>query len=64
MAHINAFSRIVAVVEIMPLEKKLQFRELSDAYIKEITSKLKTSDFEKFTLIGLVYRKCLDKPRT
>lgn len=64
MAHVDALSRIVAAVDIMPLEKELQFRQLSDSHIKEIASKLETSDLKKFTLIdGLVYRKCLDNPR-
>jgi len=64
MAHVDALSRVVALVNIMALEKELTYKQLQDSYLKQIAQQLEKEEHSKFDLIdGLVYRKCLDKPR-
>lgn len=64
MAHVDALSRIVNLVEAMPLERELQYKQLQDSKLKQIAENLEFEDNEKFVLIeGLVYRKFLDRPR-
>jgi len=64
MSHVDALSRIVALVESWPLEKELTYRQLQDSKLKQISHQLETGDHDKYSLIeGLIYRKCLDKPR-
>lgn len=58
MAHVDALSRSVAYVNELPLERKLEFRQLSDPRIKEISKNLEFQDNELFVLSdGLVYRR-------
>jgi len=62
MAHVDALSHIVGYIEAMPLEKELEYKQLSDPRIKSLAEDLEFTDNEKFELIdGLVYRKCIDK---
>jgi len=64
MAHVDALSRIVALVDSIPFEKELQFRQLVDPQIKLIAEFLEQSDHEKFEMMdGLVFRKCPDRLR-
>lgn len=58
MAHVDALSRSVAYVNELPLERELEFRQLSDPRIQEISKYLEIREDELFVLIdGLVYRR-------
>lgn len=64
MSHVDALSRIIAIVEPLPLERELEFKQLQDPRLKSIVESLEFKDHEKFELIdSLVYRKCHDKSR-
>lgn len=64
MAHVDALSRAVSLIHLMPLEKELQYRQLQDGHLKTIAENLESSEHEKYELFdGLVYRKGPDKPR-
>lgn len=64
MFHVDALSRNVGIVEALPLERELEFKQLQDPRIKEIAESLEQSDDEKYELLeGLVYRKCNDRSR-
>lgn len=64
MAHVDALSRIVALVDCMPLEKELEYRQLKDSKLKSIAESLETAEDKRFELLdGLVYRKDNDKSR-
>jgi len=61
MRHVDAFSRSVVYVHEMPLERELEFRQMTDTRLKQISEELEFSDSDKFCLVnGLVYRKCGD----
>lgn len=63
MVHVDALSRIIALVSSLPLERELEFRQLRDPVIKEIATSLQQVSNKKFELIeGLVFRKGPDKP--
>jgi len=58
MQHVDALSRSVGYVHELPLERELEFRQLADPVIKQISADLEFTDNDKFKLIdGLVYRK-------
>lgn len=62
MTHVDALSRIVALVE--PIEREHEYKQLNDPRLKTIAESLELEDHEKFELIdGLVFRKGVDKPR-
>lgn len=64
MAHVDALSRQVALVDALPVETELVFRQLQDSRIKEIASALENKEDEKYEIIdGLVYRKGEDRSR-
>lgn len=64
MAHVDALSRAVCFTETIPLEKELQYRQLTDPFLKRLAEDLEKEDQEKFQLIdGLVFRKDTDKHR-
>lgn len=64
MAHVYALSRRVYYLESFPLERELEFRQLQDPNLQEISNQLEFSDSDKFKLIeGLVYRKEADRSR-
>lgn len=64
MAHVDALSRLVMVVESLSLERELEFRQLQDMRLKEIAHNLEYNDNDKFELIeGLVYKKGSDRTR-
>lgn len=57
MPHVDALSRAVGTVSDLTLEQKLEYKQLSDAFIKEIANKLEIRDDPKFSLVdGLVYK--------
>jgi len=56
MAHVDALSRQVCYLKVLPLERELEFRQLQDVRLKEIVDNLEYGD--KFEMIdGLIYRK-------
>lgn len=59
MAHVDALSRCVAYIDAMPLEKKLEYRQLADPKIEKISQNLELGhDSNQFAPIeGLVYKK-------
>lgn len=58
MLHVDALSRSVGYVNELPLERELEFRQLADPRIKEISNSLEYNDSDKFALVnGLVYKK-------
>jgi len=58
MQHVDALSRSVGYVNELPLERQLEFRQLADNRVQEISRGLEFNDHEKFSLVdGLVYRK-------
>lgn len=64
MTHVDALSRQVFFLEILPLERELEFKQLQDTRIKEIADSLEYNNNNKFQLIdGLVYRKGEDRAR-
>lgn len=64
MAHVDALSRQVCYLEVLPVERELEFRQLQDHCLKEIANELEYNDRDKFELIdGLVYRKGQDRSR-
>lgn len=57
IAHVDALSRSVGYVNESPLEHKLEFRQLADSRIREISGELEFKASEKFELIdGLIYK--------
>jgi len=52
MSHVDALSRSVAYVNELPLEREIEFRQLNDPKIKEISNLLEFKDDEKFELIN------------
>lgn len=44
MAHVDALSRQVCYLEVLPLERELEFRQLQDARLKEIADSLEYGD--------------------
>ncbi|CAL1672060.1 unnamed protein product [Lasius platythorax] len=64
MMHVDALSRVINFVESMPLEKELQFRQLQDPKLKDLSQKLEFKEDDKFELIdGLVFKKGTEKSR-
>jgi len=64
MAHADALSRSIAYIDELPLERQLEFLQLSDPRILEISKQLELAESEKFDLIdGLVYRKTENQPK-
>lgn len=62
MSH--ALSRHAGYIDSLPLERELEFKQLSDDKLRIIAQNLEFRDDDKFQLIdGLVYRKFEDKPR-
>jgi len=58
MRHVDALSRAALYVYEMPLERELEFRQIADPKLKQISEDLEFNDNDKFKLIdGLVYRK-------
>ncbi|KMQ87572.1 retrovirus-like pol polyprotein [Lasius niger] len=64
MAHVDALSRVVHMIDALPLEKELEYRQLQDPRLKFLARDLEYEGHDKFDLIdGLVFRKAIDKPR-
>jgi len=64
MAHVDALSRQVCYLEVLPLDRELEFRQLQDVQLKEIADNLEFGDNDKFEMIdGLIYRKGEDRAR-
>lgn len=64
MAYVDALSRGVGYVNQLPLERELEYRQLNDPRILQISRELELAsvDSDKYALIdGLVYRKNGDK---
>lgn len=60
MRYVDALNRVGYIGEL-PLERELEFRQLSEAQIKEISNALEYKDNPKFALVdGLVYKKIED----
>jgi len=58
MKHVDALSRSLCYVSELPLERELEFRQLADPKIREISHDLEFNESDKFKLVdGLVYRK-------
>ncbi|KMQ82606.1 pro-pol polyprotein [Lasius niger] len=58
MAHVDALSRCVTHVDELPLERRLEFLQLRDPKILEISKELELNESDRFALVdGLVYRK-------
>jgi len=61
MQHVDALSRSVGYVYEMPLEKELEFRQVADPVIRQISTELELRESDRFKLIdGLVYKKVDD----
>lgn len=52
MAHVDALSRVVALVDSLPLQRELEFRQLNDPIIKSIATDLEENNHEKFELLN------------
>jgi len=58
MHHVDALSRAVAHINEMPLERELEFRQIADQRLRQISEELEFNDNDKFSLVnGLVYKK-------
>jgi len=53
MRHVDALSRCVAYVNELPLERELEFRQLADPRIQEISRDLELKDSDRFTLADI-----------
>jgi len=53
--HVNALSRSVDAINELPVEKKLEFLQLSDPEIKIISRRLELEDDDKFALVTVSY---------
>lgn len=64
MTHVDALSRIIALVDEMPIERQLEFKQLHDPAIKSIIDKMENSESDKkFELHkGLLFRKNQNNP--
>lgn len=64
MTHVDALSRLVNYIEALPLERELEYKQLSDNNLRTIAESIEVGENSKFQLIeGLVYKKGEDKPR-
>jgi len=63
MSHVDALNRSIAYVTERPLERELEFRQLTDPRIKEISEDIEfKGDNENFALVdGLLYKKIGDR---
>jgi len=58
MVHVDALSRSVGAVEELPIERKLEYLQLSDPELRKISRKLELIEDERYSLVdGLVYRR-------
>lgn len=58
MTHVDALSRCVGYVQQRPLERKLEFRQLADPRLSELSHELELRENPKFALVDeLVYKK-------
>lgn len=58
MCHVDALTISRSIAYALPLEKKLEFKQLSNPRIIEISRELEFANNDKFQLIeGLVYKK-------
>lgn len=44
MSHVDTLSRIIALVDMIPIEKQLEYRQLKDPYLKQIALSLEDPD--------------------
>lgn len=64
MMHVDALSRVVNYIEAMPLEKQLQYRQLQDPELKELSLSLELKENRELGLIdGLVFRRGTEKSK-
>lgn len=64
MQNVDALSRQVCYLELLPLERELEFKQLQDTRLKEIADNLEFGNNDKFEMIdGLIYRKGEDRAR-
>lgn len=64
MHHVDALSRSIDYIRKLPLERELEFRQLVDPKIKELSDELEYKDNDKFSLINeLVYKKVDGNPK-
>jgi len=64
MAHVDALSCQVCYLEVLPLERELEFKQLQDTRLKEIADSLEYGSNDKFEMIdGLIYKKGEDRAR-
>lgn len=63
MTHVDALSRQIGYIDSLPLERELQYKQLQDNRLKNITEKLEFEDDNKFQLIeGLLYTRDSGRP--
>jgi len=61
MSHVDALNRVSSLTPNKSIEEELQYRQLTDSKIQDISNLLETS--EEYTLIdGLMYKKSPDEP--
>jgi len=64
MSRVNALSRIVEYVDLILLERELEYKQLLDTKLKTIAEEFEFFDHEKFELIDdFIFRKYTDKSR-
>jgi len=54
MLHVDALSRVVALVDTVPLEKEWTYRQLQDSYLNERAQQLEKGEHSKFYLIDVL----------
>jgi len=58
MQHVDALSRSVGAVDELPIERKLEYLQLTDPELRKISRRLELEEDERYSLVdGLVYRK-------
>lgn len=58
MAHVDALSCCVGYVQQRPLERELEFRQLADQKLSELSRELEVQESQKFALVdGLIYKR-------
>jgi len=51
MAYVDALSRVIVSIEVLLLEKVLQYKQLADPAIRAIADALENEEYDKFFLI-------------
>jgi len=52
MRHVDALSQAIAYVHEMSLERELEFRQIADPRLRQISEELEFKDSDEFSLVN------------